>query len=300
MSGRRVLPKREGGGSDLKPFLSQIALLAFTFGLDRLTKSNVALFMSFGEVGPFHFSNEFNPGFILQTFAEVNPLARVVFVCSLYGFLFFSYFFLEWFLPKESRLLKSSITVFFGSITGNAYDRAMTGAVSDFIVFNVGSQMVYFNIADCFMWVGVTGIFYFLFREGRELRTKRSKRNRFLIDESYQFRAALLSALIAMSMMLILSLFGFTYIRSLGLSGSQALAFFLSASALGLVFTAIAFISGVVISHRSAGPLYAFERFVEALLRGENPKFKLRKNDEHRHLIEVAKKLSEEIQKKGT
>ena len=282
----------------MKALLSQFALLALTFGLDRLTKANVALLMKLGQVGPFHFSNEFNPGFILQTFADVSPLARVVFVCSLYGFLFFAYFFLEWFLPKESRLLKSSVTLFFGAITGNAYDRAVTGAVSDFIVFHFGSQMVYFNLADCVMWVGVAGIFYFLIRDGREFRSKRSKRNRFLIDESYQLRSAFLSALIAMSMMLILSLFGFTYIRSLGVSGSQALAFFLSASALGLVFTAIAFISGVVISHRSAGPLYAFERFVEALLRGENPKFKLRKNDEHRHLIEVAKKLSEEMKNK--
>jgi signal peptidase II len=277
--------------------MTQIALLALTFGIDRLTKANVEFFMRIGQVGPFHFSNEFNPGFILQTFAEVNPLARVVFVCSLYGFLFFAYFFLEWFLPKESRFLKSAITLFFGAITGNAYDRAVTGAVSDFIVFRLESQIVYFNIADCFMWVGVAGIFYFLIQDAQQFKSKKSKRNRFLIDESYQLKAAFLSALIAMSMMLILSVFGFTYIRSLGLSGSQALAFFLSASALGLVFTAIAFISGMVISHRSAGPLYAFERFVEALLRGEDPKFKLRKNDEHRHLIEVAKKLSEKIQK---
>jgi len=277
--------------------MTQIALLALTFGIDRLTKANVEFFMRIGQVGPFHFSNEFNPGFILQTFAEVNPLARVVFVCSLYGVLFFAYFFLEWFLPKESRFLKSAITLFFGAITGNAYDRAVTGAVSDFIVFRLESQIVYFNIADCFMWVGVAGIFYFLIQDAQQFKSKKSKRNRFLIDESYQLKAAFLSALIAMSMMLILSVFGFTYIRSLGLSGSQARAFFLSASALGLVFTAIAFISGMVISHRSAGPLYAFERFVEALLRGEDPKFKLRKNDEHRHLIEVAKKLSEKIQK---
>ncbi|NDG83593.1 MAG: signal peptidase II [Proteobacteria bacterium] len=274
-------------------------ILALTFGLDRLSKAQVEFFASLGSIGPVRFASHFNPGFILQTFEEVNPLARIVFVCSLYGFLFFGYFFLEWFLPKDEAGIKASVTVFFGAITGNAWDRAFSGAVSDFIEFRFGDQLVYFNFADVFMWVGVAGIFFFLIRASRSGRSRRSKRNRFVVDESYQLRSAFLMALIAFSMMLILSVFGFTYIRSLGVTDSRALAFLLSGSALGLVFTAVAFLAGVVISHRSAGPLYAFERFVEALLRGERPKFKLRKHDEHRHLIEVAKKLSEQIHKKA-
>jgi len=283
----------------VRPFFIQLVILGLTFGFDRLTKASVGFFTELGPVGPFRFAGHFNPGFILQTFSDASPMARIVFVCSLYGFLFFAYFFLEWFLPKEEAGMKASVTVFFGAITGNAWDRAFSGAVSDFIEFRLGDQLVYFNFADVFMWAGVAGIFIFLVRVSRNARRVRSKRNTFMVDGSYQLRSAFLTALIAFSMMLILSLFGFTYIRSLGVSDSRALAFLLAGSALGLVFTAIAFLAGVVISHRSAGPLYAFERFVEALLRGERPKFRLRKHDEHRHLIEVAKKLSEQIHKKA-
>jgi signal peptidase II len=146
------------------------------------------------------------------------------------------------------------------------------------------------------MWVGVVGTLFFLFRDQHAIWKYRSKRQKYLIDGAYQVRAAFLMSLIAFSMMLILSLFAFTSMRSVGIPMSLALPLFLSASALGLLFTAIAFLAGVLISHRSAGALYAFERHVEALLRGENSKFKLRKNDEHRRLIEVASRLSETLE----
>ncbi len=274
----------------------QLCILGLTFGIDRIAKANVAFFVRLGSFGPFEFADRVNPGFILETFADVNPFARVVFVCSLYGFLFFGYCFLSWFLPREVRGLHASVSIFFGSISGNAWDRAFQGAVSDFILIRSGSQIVYFNLADCFMWVGMAGVLFLVFRNQQVIWRDRSRRQKFLIDRVFQIRAAFLLSLIAFSMMLILNLFMFTSMRSLGVPFPQSMALFLSGGALGLVFTAIAFFSGVVISHRSAGALYAFERHVEALLRGENPRFRLRKNDEHRRLIEVANRLSETIE----
>jgi signal peptidase II len=51
---------------------------------------------------------------------------------------------------------------------------------------------------------------------------------------------------------------------------------------------------GRVLSHRIAGPLFAFERFLFDLLAGKDSPMKLRAGDEFRHLEE----LSEELRKR--
>jgi signal peptidase II len=58
------------------------------------------------------------------------------------------------------------------------------------------------------------------------------------------------------------------------------------------------FVVGRVLSHRTAGPLYAFERFLEDLLAGKHRELKLRSGDEFQHLEELSVRLTETFQKK--
>jgi signal peptidase II len=67
--------------------------------------------------------------------------------------------------------------------------------------------------------------------------------------------------------------------------------------AISLIFTLLAFISGIILSNKSAGPLYAFEKYVEALLRGERKDLKLREGDNYQHLVEVANSLKNHFEK---
>ena len=53
----------------------------------------------------------------------------------------------------------------------------------------------------------------------------------------------------------------------------------------------IAFVAGVIISHKSAGPVYAFELYVSDLIRGKDRKLKLRDGDNYQHLEELADRL---------
>ena len=50
-------------------------------------------------------------------------------------------------------------------------------------------------------------------------------------------------------------------------------------------------IVGRMLSHRVAGPLHAFEKFLEDLLKGKDRKLKLRQGDEFQHLEELADDL---------
>ena len=273
--------------------LVQFVLFALAFGIDRMSKAFVEGFIAMNSAGPFTFILHQNPGFILQTFENVSPLSRIVFVSSLYGFLFFGYFLVQWLVPESLKLLRASITVFFAAVTGNGYDRATVGAVSDFIQISFPGRIFYFNFADVFMWIGVAGILVALFKSSDVLWPHQSKRKSLLINFRYQSRAAAVIALIAFSTTLILNLFSYTFLKSVEVSGapSHAFAHFLSATALGLLFSTITFFVGVLLSHRSAGPLYAFEKYVDSLLRGENAKFSLRQKDEHQHLIQLADRL---------
>ena len=51
------------------------------------------------------------------------------------------------------------------------------------------------------------------------------------------------------------------------------------------------FVFGRILSHRTAGPIYAFETYLRDLIRGKDRKFKLRKGDDFKHLEELADAL---------
>jgi signal peptidase II len=66
-------------------------------------------------------------------------------------------------------------------------------------------------------------------------------------------------------------------------------------TAFTLAFGAFLFLIGRSLSHRVAGPVYAFERFVKNFIAGKPQKLKLRKNDEFLHLEEIAKLIIENL-----
>ena len=67
---------------------------------------------------------------------------------------------------------------------------------------------------------------------------------------------------------------------------------FLTAASAGL---AIAFLAGIMLSHRIAGPLYRFENFLEAVERGEQTEeCHIRKNDDLHEMCELLNRVTEE------
>ncbi len=68
--------------------------------------------------------------------------------------------------------------------------------------------------------------------------------------------------------------------------------------AISLVFNLVVFVAGIILSNKSAGPLYAFEKYVESLLSGDRKEFKLREGDNYQHLIDVAHNLKDYFDQK--
>jgi len=64
---------------------------------------------------------------------------------------------------------------------------------------------------------------------------------------------------------------------------------------LTLLFCSMSFITGIIISHRNVGPLYAFEKYLDYLLKGDREdkekKLILRASDNFKQLEAVAEKL---------
>jgi signal peptidase II len=71
--------------------------------------------------------------------------------------------------------------------------------------------------------------------------------------------------------------------------------FFITFSVIALGFFLMVFILARILSHRVAGPLYAFEKFIDDLLVGKSKTLKLRNGDEFKHLEELAVKLKEKF-----
>ncbi len=281
------------------PFKLGLAAIFFVVCyLDRLSKNHVPDLMRQGKFGPIFFEPHDNAGFILQTLSQSSAFARVVFVCSLYGFLFFGYFLIQTLLPEKLPKLRVGMTLFFAAISGNCYDRAFFGTVNDFICYYISDRTVYFNVADIFMWIGFGLTLISLYQNDKEIWHPNSKRKKFLVDSAYQYRWAMQASIIAFSSAFILVLFSYTFIlNSPGGHAWNGVAYLMSAGALVGLFSAIVFFVGVVYSHRSVGPLVAFERYVDSLLKGEKTQFTLRKGDEHQDYLErVAKKLKDRLE----
>lgn len=63
---------------------------------------------------------------------------------------------------------------------------------------------------------------------------------------------------------------------------------------MNILLGGIVFCFGLIVSHRSAGPIYALERYVDNLLDENAEGFKLREQDYHQeNLQRIAKKIKE-------
>ncbi|MBY0416262.1 MAG: signal peptidase II, partial [Bdellovibrionales bacterium] len=143
-------------------------------------------------------------------------------------------------------------------------------------------------------------------RDGDKLWPEKEDRKSFWVNKKFQLKYSLILTGAGLGLSLITLIFCYTYLRIaltelLPASGLLAvdkvlLSFIITYSAISLVFCSCLFIFGKFISHRIAGPLYAFERFLDDLLDGKHSELKLRTGDEFKHLEEVSIKLQEKLE----
>ncbi len=298
-----------------RDWLIVIGLVILTWAVDQLTKAwasgNLQNLRFYGPIG---LVLHHNPGAILGTFSNLPPILRIVSLSTGGAFLVFIYGAIQYLLPSRSMPLRTGMSLLLGGILGNVTDRAINGAVVDFLV--IGSPSLAspaFNVADAIQWVGYALVVYGLIRDGSLFWPDVNVRRTLWINPRFQLKYCLTIMAIGSCFALISGVFMYTFLKitiddlvigPVKMTERRFLIPFLQTY--GVIFVGFMlslFILGRILSHRTAGPIYAFENFLRDLMRGKDRKFRVRAGDEFKHLEELAEQLrpliNEAVAKRG-
>ncbi|MBX2994462.1 MAG: signal peptidase II [Bdellovibrionaceae bacterium] len=280
--------------------------LIATWAVDRLTKLWALDIPGVLSYGWLHFSLHHNPGAMLGLFADLPPVLRIVSLSTGGAFLVCTYALIQYLLPIKSLTLRTGMSILLGGILGNVSDRIIWGHVVDFIILgppNMASPA--FNLADALQWVGYGLIVTAIIRDGELLWPENNARKVYWINPHFQLKYCFLLLGVGLGISLVTMVFSYTYLRVtiLELVGNNPILLdkFLIPFALTFALVCIGFSVGLfavgkIISHKIAGPIYAFERYIQEMTEaGKNPNelrnFKLRTKDEFKNLEQLAAHL---------
>jgi signal peptidase II len=275
-----------------KDLLLSLSVFALVLFIDFMWK----LKMTTGEI-----NHQVNHGFIFGTLQDLPASLTMVTLCSIGALLMFIYILMILFLSPKLTTLKIGLSIFAGGVMGNVLDRAIHGSTMDFIPLDLPFfPPVIFNPADVFQWIGAILIIAKLITKEKVIWHPSNQRRFTLINPVEQMKFALKFALITGCTCLVLGIFSLSFL-SLALQSvhstmkSPLISFAISYFAITFCCVGIAFFSGLLLSQRSIGPVYAFEKFVEGLLKGEQRNLKLREGDNFKSLETVADNLRDHI-----
>lgn len=289
-----------------REWLIVILPLLATWFVDRVTKMWAANLKQIVSVGPLHFVLHHNHGAMLGLFSDLPSVLRIVSLSTGGAFLLCTYALIQYLLPIKSLTLRSGLSILIGGIIGNVTDRILWGYVVDFIVVGTPSlSSPAFNMADALQWVGYGLIVYAIIREGELLWPENNVRKQYWVNMAFQLKYCFMLMAVGLSLTLISLVFSYTYLRvtiqelvgnNLFLMNKFLVPFVITFIVICVAFCAILFAVGRLISHRIAGPLYAFERFLDEALTGTAKPLKLRTGDEFKHLEELAEEINSRLQ----
>lgn len=244
-----------------------------------------------------------NKGFIFGTLQDLPASLTLVTLSSMGGLIFFIYIIFIIMLSPQLNMLKAGLGLLVGGIIGNVIDRAIHGGTLDFLPMKLPLlPPIVFNPADAFQWIGAAIIAYKIITKDNIIWYPENQRGFSLVNAKEQVKFAFKFAAISLCTCLVLGLFALSYLtltlQSVNIaSRSPAIGFAISYLAITLFFTTTSFFAGIILSQRTAGPLYAFEKYVEDLLKGEKRDLKLREGDNYRHLEKIAGDLKNHFHK---
>jgi len=288
-----------------------VAFLLFTILIDQWSKSWASGLSDELSFGYLKFILVHNHGAMLGLFSDLPAVLRIVTLSTSGVFILCLYALVQYVIPKKILVLRISLSILVGGILGNVLDRIFYGYVIDFIALEVGQwHSPIWNAADAIQWVGYALMVYALFKYSSQLWPDENARKTFWVNKKFQIKLSLFFTVIGLFLTLISAVFSYTYLRvSLQeivgfnpvLIAKFTKPFLLTYIVMALIFSLVLFSVGKLISHRIAGPVYAFERFLkDALLSGneqfkEGASLKLRNNDDFKHLEKLAEQINIEI-----
>lgn len=222
-----------------------------------------------------------------------NSMAVVVSVFFI--FVLVAYIYLLRTLERHKKPLLIALSFLIGGVLGNVTDRVLLGFTRDFIP-GINST---FNIADIFIVLSCLWIFIELLKKRSNLFRNNELRNRILINKKEQIRFGLYFVCAVLFMALLSGVFAYTFfIFRRPIEPDLLKEFLLLYITISFLSCCYAFVIGILLSHKSIGALYSFEKHITSLIKGDLEKsFKLRERDDFKHLEDTAKHLKELIKK---
>jgi signal peptidase II len=286
-------------------WLIVILPLFVTWGVDRLTKAMTVAIMGVSFYGPFGLVLHHNHGAMLGLFSELPAVLRIVSLSTGGAFLLCAFAIIQYILPIKSLLLRSGMSILLGGILGNVTDRILYGYVIDFLLLgNTDNHTPAFNLADVLQWVGYGMIVLALIKDGDILWPADNTRKAYWVNLKFQLRYCFILMGVGLGFAMIAAVYTYTYLRvtiielvghNQRIMEQYLVPFVLTFMLVSFGFAVILFLVGRILSQRIAGPLYAFEKFLEDLTAGKPRKLRLRAKDEFRHLEELGERLMTEM-----
>lgn len=274
----------------MKQIAGSLFLFAILVALDQVTK------YLFGMAG----HGEWNQGIIFGQFSHIGPEIRIFLLSSFGAFCFSIYVALLFFIPRKVSRLSWFLSFLLGGIIGNVIDRAIHGQTMDFIP--LGRLAVTFNLADLFQWVGAVGIIYYTWFQSEKIFRSQSNRSSILVLPKEQLRFAFKLSLLTITTSFLMGLVSLSFVKmalnslpSSEVADRLLLIYAGCYSLVTLTVTALMFVFGLYLSHRTAGPIHAFSMFVDDLTQGKIREFRLRDRDHYCQLEHIARKLQHTI-----
>lgn len=295
-----------------KDWLLVAALLLFTIVIDQVSKRWASGMSTEQTFGYLKFILVHNHGAMLGLFSDLPAVLRIVTLSTSGVFILCIYALVQYLIPRKLLLLRFSLSILVGGILGNVLDRILYGYVIDFIAIEVGTwHSPIWNLADVIQWIGYILMVFALFKYSEQLWPDQNERKTFWVNRRFQIKYALFFMTTGLLLTLISSVFSYTYLRVtleeiVGYNPALIVKFtkpFLATFVvLALLFSLILFLVGKLISHRIAGPMYAFERFLKEILEGKGltksgSALKLRTNDDFKHLERLAEQVKVQVAK---
>jgi signal peptidase II len=280
-----------------------------TWAVDHLTKVWANSISGYHFWGPIGLTVRHNQGAMLGLFSDLPAVLRIVSLSTGGAFLLFVFMLVQYLLPIKSLTLRVGLSILIGGILGNVTDRILYGYVIDFITIgSAQSSSPIFNLADALQWVGYVMIAWALMKEGNVLWPESDNRHTRWVNVRFQLRYCFVLMAMGFGLAAIAGVYSYTFLRVtiLDLVGPNPrllshylLPFVLTFVVVCFAFGALLFLAGRAISQRMAGPLYAFEKYLDDLMDGKPRPLRLRSGDEFKHLEQLAARLTEEWQKRS-
>jgi signal peptidase II len=280
--------------------------LILTWVLDQVTKNWATSLTNAISFKYLEFSLHYNPGAILGLFSELPPVLRVVTLSTGGAFLIFSFVMLQYFIPIKAMSIRIGMSLLLGGILGNVADRVTMGHVVDFIIVKFGRwTSPVFNIADAIQWFGHISVIWGLLKHAETFWPEQNTRKSYWVNIRFQLKYCMLLIAVGLGIGIISGTFAYTFLRVtiISIAGDNKIIldkflipFTISFAAISGVFIMILFLVGKMISHRVAGPVFRFEKYILDLISGKYYSLKLRRGDEFQHLNEVGEKLKDHVQ----